>query len=254
MREVHVVVKDDLDHDLGAEVTRRVGLDGLWWEVDLTAAHSAELDAALKAYVTVGRLLKGGKPISTDLRVDAPAPHMTAPSRRAASQSRPVSAAEPIDHAARRWRNRVNEWGRTTGHPHARVNNGGRMAWRLYADYIAATGDHAPAGVTVPTPPAEEKRPAGRLAPPAEPQTAAEPAAPPVPELDQAARRKIWLAWARRVREWAKAEQHELADCHAIRAGQIPAQLRDDYVAAHPDDVMPDRARNRQSRASKVST
>ena len=59
MRQLVVQLWDDLDHaqgqDVAADVSRMIGLDGTWFELDVTEEHSADLDAALSRFLQVAR-------------------------------------------------------------------------------------------------------------------------------------------------------------------------------------------------------
>lgn len=60
MREVTVLIKDDLDRTLIADQTHYVGFDGQWYEMDLTSDHAEELALA------VARFLGAGRKVSAD--------------------------------------------------------------------------------------------------------------------------------------------------------------------------------------------
>jgi hypothetical protein len=57
-RKVHVQLIDDLSGE-DADGTVRFSLDGADYEIDLTAAHAAELRGMLEKYVAQGRRLRG---------------------------------------------------------------------------------------------------------------------------------------------------------------------------------------------------
>jgi hypothetical protein len=77
MRTVKVEVWDDLDHEIPADQTRTIGIDGVWYELDLSDVSAKELDEALARFRERGRRI-GGKPRSTKIRdteaASAPAP------------------------------------------------------------------------------------------------------------------------------------------------------------------------------------
>ena len=77
MKELVPAIWDDLDRTerdtkTPADVTRHVGLDGVWKELDLTSEHDAELLAAIKRYMDAGLPPSGPvKPLRPPKRVAA---------------------------------------------------------------------------------------------------------------------------------------------------------------------------------------
>lgn len=57
-RKIHVQLIDDLS-GADADETVRFSLDGAGYDIDLTAAHAAELRGALEKYAAQGRRLRG---------------------------------------------------------------------------------------------------------------------------------------------------------------------------------------------------
>lgn len=107
-QKVHIILTDDLDDTQTADETLTFGLDGVTYEIDLTAAHAAELREALAKYVAVGRAVSGGRAKA------APAKR-----RRAASNN----ATE------------IRVWARGQG---LAVNDRGRVPAEIRAAYEAA--------------------------------------------------------------------------------------------------------------------
>jgi hypothetical protein len=56
-RRVQIILLDDLDRSSLADETVRFGIDGTVYEIDLTAAHAAELRSAMNIYVGAARRL-----------------------------------------------------------------------------------------------------------------------------------------------------------------------------------------------------
>lgn len=57
-RKVHVQLIDDLSGQ-DADETLRFSVDGIDYDIDLTASHAAELRGRLEKYLTHGRRLRG---------------------------------------------------------------------------------------------------------------------------------------------------------------------------------------------------
>lgn len=58
-KRMETVLLDDLDGVSHADETVRFGIDGVAYEIDLTAEHATELRSFLNAYVGAGRRLSG---------------------------------------------------------------------------------------------------------------------------------------------------------------------------------------------------
>ncbi len=102
-RTVHIHLTDDIDGSQ-ADETIEFGVDGVTYEIDLSAANATALRAAFKAYVEAGR--KAGRGIRTTA------------GRRPAS---PVARSDRSQNRAiRDWANRkgltLSERGRIPGH------------------------------------------------------------------------------------------------------------------------------------------
>jgi hypothetical protein len=223
MRDFVIIIKDDLDHEQKADVTRNLGVDGVIYEIDLTAEHSEQLDALLAPYLRAGRRQAGGKARSTRVRVTAPPASPTvppAPARRrdAAGRRRP----------GREWRDRVRTWGKDTKHPLAvTLGDRGRLPLRLLSDYIAANPrDPMPAEARQPI---HDSLFAANGNAPAPPRTATPNETP-----------ADLIAWRGRVRAWARETGHAGLTPIAVKTGKIPASVCRDYEATHLDDLMPD--------------
>jgi hypothetical protein len=222
MRDVLVIVRDDLDNDLDADHTRTFGLDGLWYEIDLAEEHSRELDEALARFRAVARPLKGGKKLSTQIRADKP---VTIPA------ALPLAAAglNSVGHErrpGRGWRMRVRMWAAETGHPLMRGSRG-KLSAQIVFDYVMANR-HDPPG-------SEQSaihREAASRALSASAMT--EPPAPPPP-----ATADEYDAWRKRARAWGRKVNHPGLTPAARRNGNISVRLREDYTREHPADPMP---------------
>lgn len=218
MREVLVRVKDDLTGEVLDETagdrTRCIGVDGEWIEIDLTAAHSQQLDDLLAPFLKAGRPLKGGKKLPTHPRATESAPKPARP--------RGIKAMTHERRPGYQWRTRVRRWARDTDHAGARDNDRGRLSDGLVADYIAAhPDDPPPAGQPV----FNAQSIAAALA-----QEPVQPAPEPAPDGTD---------WRARVRAWARETHHPCVSMTSFRKGLIPAQMRADYIAANPGDEMP---------------
>jgi hypothetical protein len=107
-QKVQTLFIDDIDGG-DAEGTVRFALDGTDYEIDLSAAHSAELHQALEAYIRHARRAGGA-------------------TRRA---GRGRTAAQPLDT------HRVREWAKDNG---IDVRERGRVPADVVAKYKAAAG------------------------------------------------------------------------------------------------------------------
>ncbi len=105
-QKVQTLLIDDIDGS-GAEGTVRFGLDGTSYEIDLSAAHAAELRGALARFIAAGRKVPG------------------AGSRRAGRAGGGVDAVE------------VREWAKGRG---IEVKDRGRVPAGIIARYREATG------------------------------------------------------------------------------------------------------------------
>lgn len=106
---------DDLDKS-EADETVKFGLDGVQYEIDLSAKNASKLREALRPYVEAGT--KIGKVTSTVSRVS--------PSRRRSSQ------------AADREQNRaIRQWARSQG---KEISDRGRIPEEIVAEYHASAG------------------------------------------------------------------------------------------------------------------
>jgi hypothetical protein len=104
-REVQIRLIDDLDGEV-AEETVTFGLDGVTYEIDLSAKNAAALRESLAKYVAVGR--------------------------RAAGSRRPVARNVGQD---RDRNNQIREWARANGH---RVSDRGRISATIVEAYESA--------------------------------------------------------------------------------------------------------------------
>ncbi len=109
---VQVVLEDDIDGS-EAESTVRFSLDGIDYEIDLSAANAAALTEALEPYIEAGRRVSGRK------------------SRRGGSAGggRSSSAAGAADTAA------VRAWAQEEG---IQIASRGRLSADVIAAYNAA--------------------------------------------------------------------------------------------------------------------
>jgi hypothetical protein len=107
-QKVQTLLIDDIDGS-EAEGTVRFGLDGAGYEIDLNAAHSAELRGALARFIAAGRKVP------------------RAGSRRAGRRA----AVSGIDAT------QVREWARSQG---MEVKDRGRVSAAIIAQYREATG------------------------------------------------------------------------------------------------------------------
>jgi len=105
-RSVAVVVTDDLDGSTDAE-TVTFGLDGVTYEIDLSADNRARLERDVAPYIQAGRRISR--------------------SRNRSSQGRP--AGPRIDRAA------VRAWAKENG---IQVSERGRISAQLMSEYEAA--------------------------------------------------------------------------------------------------------------------
>ena len=109
-QRIQTLFIDDIDGG-EAEGTVRFGLDGVEYEIDLSAQHNEELRAALGTYVAHARKLSG-----------------TA-RRAAARNARKPSAVDTVA---------VRAWARENGYD---IKDRGRVPADLVAKYRAATGN-----------------------------------------------------------------------------------------------------------------
>ena len=82
MRTVKVEFWDDQDpaHEIPATQTRLIGLDGEWFETDLSDMSAKELDEFLRRFLEAEGVRKvGGQKRSTDIRDTRPAPPANVP-------------------------------------------------------------------------------------------------------------------------------------------------------------------------------
>ena len=101
---------DDLDES-EADETVKFGLDGVQYEIDLSAKNAAKLREALSPYVTVGRRIGRGQP---------------APSRRRLSA--------PSDRAQNK---AIRDWARSKN---KQISDRGRIPEDIVAEYHASAG------------------------------------------------------------------------------------------------------------------
>lgn len=59
-QKVQIVLTDDLDNSIEADESLTFGLDGVTYDIDLSAANAAALREALAPYVAKGRPRRGG--------------------------------------------------------------------------------------------------------------------------------------------------------------------------------------------------
>jgi Lsr2 len=104
-QRTEIVLTDDIDGSPANE-TVSFGIDGVHYEIDLTAGHAAELRVALEPYIAVARKAGG-------------------PPRRAASAARP----------ARHDQSDVRTWARENG---LQISGRGRIPAEVIARYEAA--------------------------------------------------------------------------------------------------------------------
>ncbi len=109
-KRTFVKLIDDLDKTSDADETVRFGLDGVEYEIDLSAAHAAELRQALEPYVAAGKRV-GGR-------------------RRAGGGRRAGSASAKAEE-----NRKIREWARAQG---IKVSDRGRIADETVNAYYAA--------------------------------------------------------------------------------------------------------------------
>lgn len=103
MQRVRILLEDDVD-GTPADETVRFGIDGKTYEIDLTAAHAAELRDDLARFVKAAR-------------------------RPSSGRRRPAAVSVGVDNAA------VRAWGRSNGF---KVSDRGRPSKELVDAYRAA--------------------------------------------------------------------------------------------------------------------
>jgi Lsr2 len=106
-QKVHTHYVDDLDGS-DAEGTVRFGLDGAHYEIDLNAAHAAELRGALAPYIEAGRKV-----------------------RRRAGRNRRKTTAKRVNS------NEIRDWARTNG---VEIKNRGRVPVDVVTKFLTAAG------------------------------------------------------------------------------------------------------------------
>jgi hypothetical protein len=106
-QRVHIVLEDDLD-GTGAEETVTFGLDGITYEIDLSARNAAQLRDRMAPYVASARRTSG-----------------RASSRRSSARGR-SSGPSPAE---------IRDWARTEGRE---VSDRGRVPADVRAAYDAA--------------------------------------------------------------------------------------------------------------------
>lgn len=62
MRQVHTQLIDDLTPTVEASETVRFGCDSIWYDIDLSDKHAADLRKALAKYIEAGRRVGGRAP------------------------------------------------------------------------------------------------------------------------------------------------------------------------------------------------
>jgi Lsr2 len=71
-KTVTITVIDDLDGSVDGVETTEFGIDGKWYEIDLSASNRARRDAMLAPYIEAARKVKSGTRRATVKSVDAP--------------------------------------------------------------------------------------------------------------------------------------------------------------------------------------
>lgn len=108
-KRTFVKLIDDLDKTSDADETVRFGLDGVEYEIDLSAAHAAELRQALEPYVAAGTRI-GGR-------------------RRAGTRRSGAASAKAEENR------KIREWARAQG---IKVSDRGRIAEETVNQYYAS--------------------------------------------------------------------------------------------------------------------
>ena len=102
---------DDLDHG-EADETVKFGLDGVQYEIDLSAKNAAKLREVLAPYISVGT--KAGRPVATGARRRGGTPALDREQNRA-----------------------IREWARSKGR---KISDRGRIPEEIVAEYHASAG------------------------------------------------------------------------------------------------------------------
>ncbi|NOV97249.1 Lsr2 dimerization domain-containing protein [Isoptericola halotolerans] len=108
VQKTQVVLIDDIDGSDGDE-TVTFALDGVSYEIDLSAAHAAELRESFAQWIGHGR--------------------------RTAARSAPRASASRRGRTDREQLQKIREWARDNGH---QVNDRGRIPGRVLEAYEAA--------------------------------------------------------------------------------------------------------------------
>lgn len=99
------IIDDDLDPSVEADGKIKFGVEGVWYEIDLSEKHQAEFHKAIKKYVDAARRSSGGKQV-------------------AAKKTTKKTAAKPDEPAAGVGANGEN----TTGHSNREIRDWARSA------------------------------------------------------------------------------------------------------------------------------
>lgn len=122
MRTVEVKVWDDLDHEQPASQTRTIGLDGVWYEIDLGDVHAKELDEFLQPFLNHGRR-SGGRQRSTKLSMtEAPAKPVVATAKQKGHDQPRQAKSQTQRSLIRAWNRRLRDW-------HAEQGTGNRSKY-----------------------------------------------------------------------------------------------------------------------------
>jgi hypothetical protein len=103
MREVIVMVRDDLDHSLDADIEVRLGVDGLVYCLDLTTEHAERSRAELAAWLSASHEVVKDKRRPRDKSTVADrlgSKSGSAPKPAPTPRVSPSSAASAPDHRA----------------------------------------------------------------------------------------------------------------------------------------------------------
>lgn len=109
-RKVTVTLVDDVDDTLTADETVEFGLDGVSYEIDLSAKNAEELRAAVKKWSEHARRSGGRRRTG----------------RAMAGAGRPRASIDRSQSAA------IREWARSNGH---KVNDRGRISQEIIEAY-----------------------------------------------------------------------------------------------------------------------
>ena len=136
-QRVEVLLIDDLDGS-DADETVAFALDGVSYEIDLTAANAAAMREGLATWVDAARRVKGSKRTGASPVRAVPTPAASSPGRsKSSAKNAAKGKAEPTREEQRRELRKVRDWAAANGHD---INSRGRIPESVMDAYRDANG------------------------------------------------------------------------------------------------------------------